>query len=60
MKTMKSVKTIMAAVESHDAEALTDITASVHEDEEEISGTVGTDQETSTEVSSDREGPSNS
>ena len=35
----ETVKTIMAAVESHAAEALADTTASVYEDEQETSGT---------------------
>ena len=56
----ETFKTMMSAVESHAAEDLTYTTSSVHEDDEETSGTVGMAQETSKEASSDREGPSNS
>ena len=56
----ENVQSMMAAVESHAAETLKDTPASVHEDLEETSGTEGETQETSTEVSTDREGPSNS
>ena len=56
----ETITTMMAAVESHAAEALTDTTASVYEEEEETSGTKGKAHETSTEASYDREGPSNS
>ena len=56
----ETVKTIMAAVESRAAEALADTTASVYKEEEETLGTEGSAQKTSTEASSDHEGPSNS
>ena len=54
----ETVKTMMAAVEKHAAQTQTACNTSVHEDLEETSGTEGTAQETSTEASSDCEGPS--
>ena len=53
----ENVKTMIEAIESHAAEALTDTTAFIHDDKTETSGTESTAQETSTEASSDHVGP---